>query len=522
MTCLPSRLRLSAILLLLILTPAHLHAGVEDDRFAFAPSTTPQALLADQLVLRARNVLTVDPHRGRAMLDHAAKLQPDDAEIARLCIEAAQLAGDDAGYRNAIRRYLAIAPRDDAAQLDLLLSFIRERQTIEQRAAAADGVLTGRGADRLSAPLRSRLHSYIAVAFHESGQGAAATPHLKRAVRLDPANPQAARLTVELVHAADAGATSEGLALVALLRAAPFDPSVHIALGRTLAAMGRADEAAIQLAAAQAMGVAADPAPAGNGAGYQPILDALGKLEPDLAAPQPVKRPPLSLTVNLPHARYRYLDPIVATVTLRNMTEAPLAVGDVGSLPATLLLVARPEDTDPPPPIVVDLRRRIRLDPHQAVTVDVPIHRGEIGNRLSMQPTAEIDLAVSAVLNPRIADDGSVMVPPIGALAAARPIQRRGLPATDANLAMWIQTVTDQPPTHADTLTAAARLCRLIANGQIAESNHARIAAALVDLYARTDTTGRAWLACFHPEGHLPNLRAQIDAETDPLIALCR
>jgi len=142
------------------------------------PTASPQQLLADQYVLLTRAALQsrgepVPAQFARAaiLLDQAAALQPNDAEIWRLRLELARRMGDAAAELRSLEQIARLAPQDDVVQYQLILQRLIPMQTVEQRIAVVERMLNAAGAEQLSPALRSKLATYAAVGAREVGDG---------------------------------------------------------------------------------------------------------------------------------------------------------------------------------------------------------------------------------------------------------------------------------------------------------------------------------------------------------------
>lgn len=218
---------------------------------------SPEEMLADQLVLLAHKTLggQDEPRsdqmaRAQILLDLALQLVPDDAEIWRLRTELAVSMDDRPGQREALKHYCALRPQDDAAQLRWIISSIREHQTIEGRIEAAAKIVDTSEAGRFSVALRSRLSSFIAASALELGDLETFVASLKKAVRLDPTNQDAARMMLEHLMSKQLSGLAVGQALMHLITADLADTEARIQLANILNSQGAYETASHQYAVA--------------------------------------------------------------------------------------------------------------------------------------------------------------------------------------------------------------------------------------------------------------------------------
>ncbi len=222
---------------------------------------SPERLCVDQLVVLARETLTGNDHprpdqwtRAKILLDLATEFDPRDANVWRLQVEVARGTGDREGETAALKRYCVLRPEDDAAQLAWIMKIIEDHQTLEARVEAAEKILEGKGAGRLSAPLRSRLASYVAQSAREIGDTAKMTRWLKVATNLDRSNQDAAILALDWLRSASASPLQIGQALAHWVWADPVNPRPRRQLAQVLLSQGAFSHAAQQYQAAQTLG----------------------------------------------------------------------------------------------------------------------------------------------------------------------------------------------------------------------------------------------------------------------------
>lgn len=214
-------------------------AAAQDLSFPQAVGT--DQMMADQLMAMAWMIFgrENDPRpdqvqRARILLDMAVKLAPDDEGLWQLRASLARSSEDRAMLVDSLRNYLRLEPQDDAAQLELVTASLSGVEALDEHLAALERMLRSERAEELSAPLRSRLATLAAQSAQEIGDPKRSAGWLGYAIKLDEANPDAARMMYQL--AVDRGGTPRqlGAALVNLLQASPVDPTVRIALANLL------------------------------------------------------------------------------------------------------------------------------------------------------------------------------------------------------------------------------------------------------------------------------------------------
>ena len=220
----------------------------------------PESLFSDQLILLAMEALEGDGDpredqltRAGILLDLGLRYNPRDAEGWRLRAELAKRMGDSTSEVAALRRYCRLVPTDDAAQLAWVMGSVISGQTLDGRVAKAEKILDSTGGKRLSTALQSRLSTVVARGALEIGDTDKFVKRLKNAIRLDPANKEAARLMLDWLLSHGEPADRIGRALMHLVFTDPVDPVSRAELGDLLLAHGLYQPAAVQYQAAQAL-----------------------------------------------------------------------------------------------------------------------------------------------------------------------------------------------------------------------------------------------------------------------------
>lgn len=176
------------------------------------------------------------------LLREAARLRPDDAELARLLAAAAWSAGDQGLLLDATRSIVRLDPADTVAQLRLISANINGRQTVEARLEAFERFL-GPAGRTLDASVRSRLALDCALLLREGGDTAGFERRLQQAVDLDATNKDAVSMATRVFTSGDATAAELAVWQVRLLNADPLDPHVHLTLAKICAGQGVLEQA---------------------------------------------------------------------------------------------------------------------------------------------------------------------------------------------------------------------------------------------------------------------------------------
>jgi len=178
---------------------------------------TPQAIDASLVLVR-----------------ESAALRPDDADQWRRVRKVATLAERDDVVDEALGRILALDPGDEAARLLRLLVAVERYQTMEQRVAALEQLLSAENRGRLRPAVASRLAMNLAF-LHQRGGNLDAFAHwLAEASIIDPANREAAAVAAGFFSANRDDAYAEAELLANLIVADQTDLGAQIELARLL------------------------------------------------------------------------------------------------------------------------------------------------------------------------------------------------------------------------------------------------------------------------------------------------
>jgi len=236
-----ARIRPAAAILMIALTALAAASEALAQGLVLRPVQSPRELMADQLVILARDVMSgqdeIRPdqvQRARALLEFSLGLNAEDAEIWELRHELALHSGNALAARRALAKYVEFAPDDERARLRLLLQRVEQQQTVDQRMVAVRQLLSDAETLELTDPIRSRLASYLATALFEQEDQAEAVAQLRNALKLDPTNRTATRLMARIVMEKDPDARQTAGVLMLLISAEPLNPQLRAQLAEWL------------------------------------------------------------------------------------------------------------------------------------------------------------------------------------------------------------------------------------------------------------------------------------------------
>lgn len=168
-----------------------------------------------------------------------------------------------------------------------------------------------------------------------------------------------------------------------------------------------------------------------------------------LRDPDPKRKPLVRLDINTNQQRFDFLDPIIATVRLHNATEVRLSVGPDATVPTQVLLLTSPQlesVVSDLPPVVVDLHRRLTLEPGKSIQVDVRLDRSHLGMLMANRPIERIGFNITAMLDPQPVQGERLRVGLLGATDYARFLERRASAMTPTNIERWIEQFDEPDP----------------------------------------------------------------------------
>lgn len=261
--------------------------------------------------------------------------------------------------------------------------------------------------------------------------------------------------------------------------------------------------------------------------------DRIGEWPRLLANPNPAEQAWIVLALSVEPHRSSFLEPIRATLRIRNATDMPLAMGPEGTVPTRVFLITtlRPGQSGMTelPPRVIDIHRRLRLDGRQSLDVPIRLDRGRLGALFASSGTETIQLNTLAMLDAYPVPGGRYITGPLGAADMARLIERQGVPASAANVTSWMDLLNPQAEPSA-RMRALALLPEAVrqSRGPEGAPAAAKMTKALIDAFPKLDPIAQTWLLSFlpgpeHPGGGGEAFKPIHDAaerSADPLVRM--
>jgi tetratricopeptide (TPR) repeat protein len=252
------------------------------------------------------------------------------------------------------------------------------------------------------------------------------------------------------------------------------------------------------------------------------ILDRLAD-EPTLALG--IRVQPVKLT-------YEPFEPIIVNLEITNHASFPLAVSAGGPIkPHVALLpvvrIAQNPGVGAVPPQIVEIDRRLTLEPNERLVIPVDLRRGELYTVLNALPLPGATMSVRAVCNFIATSSGNIEPGVLGSEIETPPFRVDGARVSGE----WISRAMAaalEPHSRSD-LSDVALLAHAVARftelGNASRPGLQRAAVdglqALGEAFRKLDTVSQAWLVCVMPASQvIEPVRELARAHDDRLVRL--
>ncbi|QNN24947.1 hypothetical protein HED60_22605 [Planctomycetales bacterium ZRK34] len=215
--------------------------------------------------------------------------------------------------------------------------------------------------------------------------------------------------------------------------------------------------------------------------------------------------------------RVAYGQPVQLRLSLTNTSPIALSVGPGATIPGTALIIVTASAPDgkprPTQPLVVNLARRLRLNPGQSIKahlmIDAPV--------FAIAPNQSLIIRNVAILNPVLTPQGQYQPGLMGVVSRTQTVMRPGIDITDKAMAERLASLKSEP--DCGTLAALPILAVMMPEqGQ-------KIITDLNAVYGKLDAARRAWLISCLPlpskaasDSPFAELLKAADADKDPLV----
>jgi len=140
---------------------------------------------------------------------------------------------------------------------------------------------------------------------------------------------------------------------------------------------------------------------------------------------------------------HQWPEPIHLDLVLRNVSPMPLTLGADGSINAQVALRVEPRVGNRRggalPPMIVDMNRRLRLQPDQTLTVRVRLDSHPVNDLLKQHAHRMVEMDVTAILNPQLDRRGRLQPGLLGVTAHQRNVIYQPPAIDEQNLDAWLR-----------------------------------------------------------------------------------
>lgn len=267
----------------------------------------------------------------------------------------------------------------------------------------------------------------------------------------------------------------------------------------------------------------------------QRLVSGFEALPIEIHDPRPDQERWAFVQMSVDAAAFAYLEPMPVTITLQNISRMPLSLEPNGTLPTAMMVQiatrvggsAMAQFGD----LIVDLSRRLRLEPNESVTVRTRLDWSQLGELLAGTPTQTVNIDAVGLLDLRASSGGGIVQGPFGTRAMVRLLSRQGGEFSEINVEAWMRALDDHDA--AERLRALARVTHV--TGALARQETkddaitallTRMQTAVSERYPRLDALEQAMVVRFLPR-RMEGTAAQFDVihnlaqrSEDPLIRI--
>ncbi|MEM1026472.1 MAG: hypothetical protein AAGJ38_00130 [Planctomycetota bacterium] len=232
--------------------------------------------------------------------------------------------------------------------------------------------------------------------------------------------------------------------------------------------------------------------------GRSPEPTAIGQTVLDLMQRTPIqvwrldldREPWLTLSMKARPVAPLAFEPATLEVSVRNNAPVAVSIGPGMTINGTVLLntgvFAEGQAVGTLPTQVVDVSRRLSLNPGERIVIPYRLDWGTVGQSAAEDPSRTFAFAMSGVLDPNVSGDGVVIMGPMGSTDTLRGLQLEGQAVTDESVSSWIERVSGEE--GVDPFSRVYALTRLAMIGEGPLNN--LVSPATSDRIAETLNTG--------------------------------
>jgi hypothetical protein len=209
-------------------------------------------------------------------------------------------------------------------------------------------------------------------------------------------------------------------------------------------------------------------------------------------------------------------EPVIINIEITNNAPMPLAIDDGGPIqPQVALLpsvqMSREYGLSDVRPMIVDIDRRLRLEPQERLVVPVDLKRGPLAQVLHAYPLRGATMSITGIIGFRMTYENVFEPGTLGSEVTTRGFRVDGLRVTTRWITESIESILVlDPEEDLDTIALLSHVVPLMKQvrredplraldqfGKVHVEDDAT--AAIIEAYAKLDSVSRAWLLAVMP-----------------------
>jgi len=238
----------------------------------------------------------------------------------------------------------------------------------------------------------------------------------------------------------------------------------------------------------------------------------------------------VSLRVLPTKVRFSPFEPLTLNIEITNHTNVPMGIDREGPIRPHVALIASPQVAGVRlprelKPFIVDIDRKLRLEPHERMVITVDLRQSSLAMILDTQALRGATITVRALMNFMVTPQGALRPAILGSEVVTERIRVDGVRVTRD----WLQEVLGaimQPDSVSDLIQLA--LLAPVAGagaGENAPADDKQLLddafTALIDAFPKLSPTAQAWLIGVAPKtARMEQIRAMARRSNDPGLIL--
>ena len=220
----------------------------------------------------------------------------------------------------------------------------------------------------------------------------------------------------------------------------------------------------------------------------------------------------IQVSIRGPVEEVQPFDPIPIRIELTNNSAVALAIDSAGPIRPSLILLPdtsmflETRSLQATPPIVIDLKRRLRLEPRERLVIEIDAREYQLGQMLNAQVLPGAFIRLQAIVNHVVVGEGVYAPGPLGSSDRSDMVRVEGVNLSD--LRDVLKRLRERP--GRDTIRESAVIQRVaqrnidpatLTDDQRKELSDMRNG--VFRSFSTLDPVGRAWLVAVSPPGTL-------------------